>query len=348
MMDAAPAPATKATTTNGVDQPAAAATSDYYFDSYSHFGIHEEMLKDSVRTIAYRRAILENKHLFKDKVVLDVGCGTGILSMFAVQAGARLVIGVDMSGMIHRAKEIVDANGFVDKIVLLHGKMEEVQLPVDKVDVIISEWMGYCLLYESMFDTVMYARDRYLAEGGVMMPDRATMYLSGIEDEEYRSQKIDFWENVYGFDMRAIQPYVMREPLVDVVDSKLVVTDTCSLKTFDLLKVTKDELAFRVPFELVAQRQDFVHAFVAWFDVEFAACLKPVFLPTGPYDEYTHWKQTVFYFNGSLAMREGERITGEFALKPNAKNPRELDISLAYDLQGEVCQQSETREYHMC
>ena len=57
-------------------------------------GIHEEMLKDEVRTLTYRNAIYHNKHLVKDKVVLDVGCGTGILSMFAARAGARLVIGV--------------------------------------------------------------------------------------------------------------------------------------------------------------------------------------------------------------------------------------------------------------
>lgn len=67
------------------------ATNDYYFDSYSHLTIHEEMIKDSVRTIAYRDAILKNKHLFKGKVVLDVGCGTGILSMFAAQSGAKHV-----------------------------------------------------------------------------------------------------------------------------------------------------------------------------------------------------------------------------------------------------------------
>lgn len=64
-------------------------SADYYFDSYSHFGIHEEMLKDEVRTKTYMNAILRNRHLFQDKVVLDVGCGTGILSMFAAQAGAR-------------------------------------------------------------------------------------------------------------------------------------------------------------------------------------------------------------------------------------------------------------------
>jgi len=74
----------------------ALTSKDYYFDSYAHFGIHEEMLKDQVRTLSYRNAIYQNINLFKDKVVLDVGCGTGILCMFAAKAGAKQVIGVDM------------------------------------------------------------------------------------------------------------------------------------------------------------------------------------------------------------------------------------------------------------
>jgi len=61
---------------------------DPYFYSYSHFGIHEEMIKDSVRTNTYRRAIMENPELFTNKTVLDIGCGTGILSIFAARAGA--------------------------------------------------------------------------------------------------------------------------------------------------------------------------------------------------------------------------------------------------------------------
>lgn len=80
------------------DDPAVVAgeftSKDYYFDSYAHFGIHEEMLKDEVRTMTYRNSMYHNKHLFKDKIVLDVGCGTGILSMFAAKAGAAKVYGV--------------------------------------------------------------------------------------------------------------------------------------------------------------------------------------------------------------------------------------------------------------
>ncbi|QQP37187.1 Uncharacterized protein FKW44_017384 [Caligus rogercresseyi] len=131
---------------------------DYYFDSYAHFGIHEEMLKDEIRTLTYRSSMWHNKHLFKDKIVLDVGCGTGILSMFAAKAGAKHVYGVDMSGIVEHAKQIVSTNKLAEKITIIRGKVEEITLPVDKVDIIISEWMGYCLFYESMLDTVLYAR----------------------------------------------------------------------------------------------------------------------------------------------------------------------------------------------
>lgn len=162
----------------------------HYFKSYDHHGIHEEMLKDDVRTRSYMHAIVHNKHLFKDKVVLDVGCGTAILSMFAVKAGAKHVIGVDMSSIIFKAREIVAANGMADKITLLQGKMEEVQLPFPKVDIIISEWMGYFLLYESMLDTVLYARDKYLVKYGLLFPDKATIFFAGIEDSEYKEEKI--------------------------------------------------------------------------------------------------------------------------------------------------------------
>lgn len=74
------------------------------------------MLKDTVRTDAYRDFIYDNKGLFKNKIVLDVGCGTSILSMFCAKAGAKMVIAVDNSNIIEKARENVYANGFGDVI----------------------------------------------------------------------------------------------------------------------------------------------------------------------------------------------------------------------------------------
>ena len=111
-------------------------------------------------------------------------------SRFAVKAGAKHVIGVDMSTIIFKAREIVAKNGMSDKITLIQGKMEEIELPFPKVDIIISEWMGYFLLYESMLDTVLYARDRYLNKDGLIFPDKATIFMCGIEDGDYKEEKI--------------------------------------------------------------------------------------------------------------------------------------------------------------
>jgi protein arginine N-methyltransferase 1 len=324
---------------------------DYYFDSYAHFGIHEEMLKDTVRTYSYRDAIYNNRHLFQGKVVLDIGCGTGILSMFAAKAGAKLVIGVDMSDIITQAEQIIKINQLSDKIVLLKGKMEDVKLPVDQVDIIISEWMGYFLLYESMFDTVIYARDRYLKPGGLLFPDKATMHLIGIEDGDYKEQKIHFWENVYGFDMSPIRDIALREPLVDVVESKSIVTDACQFIEFDLLTIKKQDLAFSVPFKLSAQRNDYIHALVAYFDIFFQASHKPIYFSTSPWSKYTHWKQTVFYLKDILAVKPGDYITGTIGSKPNQKNPRDLDIEISYSLYQESNTEpvsTDALAYRMC
>lgn len=95
-----------------------------------------------------------------------------------------------MSTIIFKAREIVEINGLSDKITLIQGKMEEIEMPFPKVDIIISEWMGYFLLYESMLDTVLYARDTYLQKDGLIFPDKATIYFAGIEDGDYKEEKI--------------------------------------------------------------------------------------------------------------------------------------------------------------
>ena len=134
------------------------------------------------------------------------------------------------------------------------------------------------------------------------------------------------------------------------MELKAVVTEPTAVLDLDLYKCTTADLDFRVPFSLSCRRDDYIHALVAWFDIEFSACHKPVRFSTGPHTKYTHWKQTVFYLKDVLTAMAGETIEAEMGVKPNQKNRRDLDIDIEYRLQTT----DETRtaagkcEYKMC
>ena len=312
-----------------------AAADELYFDIYEYAVVHEEMLKDKVRTNAYKKAILNNKQLFEDKVVLDVGCGTGILSMFAAQAGAKKVIGVDCSGIAEYAKQVVRTNGFGDKVEIIRGKIEEIELPVDKVDVIVSEWMGYFLFFESMLDSVLFARDKWLVEGGVLMPDRANMHLVAIEDIEYKQDKIAFWDDVYGFDMSCVKEIVNVEPLVDVFRPDQLCSAPEQLFSIDLNTVTENELLdLQRRVTIPITRTKSIHAVAAYFDVEFSRSKKPVGFSTGPRDKYTHWKQIAFFLDKDLMAFKKDNLDVFMKISRNGKNPRELDVLMQSKFRG--------------
>ncbi|KAH0710107.1 hypothetical protein KY284_011534 [Solanum tuberosum] len=322
-------------------------SADYYFDSYSHFGIHEEMLKDVVRTKTYQNVIYKNSFLFKDKVVLDVGAGTGILSLFCAKVGAKHVYAIECSSMADMAQEIVKLNGFSDVITVIKGKVEEIDLPVPQVDIIISEWMGYFLLYENMLDTVLYARDKWLVKDGLVLPDKASLCLTAIEDADYKEDKIEFWNSVYGFDMSCIRKQAMMEPIVDTVDQNQIVTNCQLLKTMDISKMTSGDASFTAPFKLIAERDDYIHALVAYFDVSFTKCHKLLGFSTGPKSRSTHWKQTVLYLEDVITVCQGEAVVGSMTVAPNKKNPRDVDIMLKYSVNGKHCRVSRTQYYRM-
>lgn len=323
---------------------------DYYFDSYAHFGIHEEMLKDEVRTVTYRNAIYHNKHLFKDKVVMDVGSGTGILSMFAAKAGARKVFAVEFSNMATQSKKIIADNNLDNIVEVIHGKLEDIkELPggIEKVDIIISEWMGYCLFYESMLNTVLYARDKWLAPDGALFPDKAKLFVCAIEDRQYKEDKINWWNNVYGFNMSSIREVAISEPLVDVVDQAQVVTNNYCVKDVDLYTVKVEDLTWNSKFTLRVLRNDYVQALVTFFTVEFSKCHKRTGFSTGPDSQYTHWKQTVFYLREAMTVKKNEEIFGEITVAPNKKNERDLDFTIAVKFDGEICNLEEENKYTM-
>ncbi|KAA1472227.1 S-adenosyl-L-methionine-dependent methyltransferase [Dentipellis sp. KUC8613] len=255
----------------------------HYFESYGANDIHAVMIQDRVRTSTYASFIMTNPSLFRDAVVMDVGCGTGILSLFAAKAGAKRVIAVDASDIAQKAKRIVKANGFEDVITVIQGKVEQISLPdgITEVDVIISEWMGYALLYESMLDSVLHARDRFLKPGGVMAPSECKMNLVLCEGSEIYKERIGFWNDVYGstgFDLSAMGEEVDEEAIVDVVGPDTVLSEPCTVKDLIIRDITTRQLDFTAPFTLVstAERRTKIHSFVLYFDTFFSPTGDPV------------------------------------------------------------------------
>ena len=115
------------------------------------------MMQDFIRTSTYQKAILDNPIDFNGKVVLDVGAGSGILSFFAQQSGAKRVYAVEASSIAMHANKLVAANRVDEVIKVVSGKIEEIELP-EQVDMIISEPMGYMLLNERMLETFLHAK----------------------------------------------------------------------------------------------------------------------------------------------------------------------------------------------
>jgi type I protein arginine methyltransferase len=248
---------------------------DYYFDGYSHMGIHETMLRDTARTQAYADALLANSSLLQGKVVLDVGCGTGILSMLAARAGAKKVIGVDMSSILRTSQKVIERNGFGDRIELVRGRIEEIVLPLEEgelVDIIVSEWMGYGLYFENMLPAVMFARDRYLRRGEgedatdtalfppwSIMPSHATLFVEALSAQQdgggsslAGEDRVAWWGDVYGFDMSDMVDLFLPEAQVDTIPQQLVVSNRALFHELSILTAQDRDLDFTRPFELVS------------------------------------------------------------------------------------------------
>lgn len=303
--------------------------SEGYFSSYAHYSIHEDMLKDKVRTGTYQAFILDNKDMFQGARVLDIGCGTSILSIFAAQAGAKEVIGVDNSEVAYQAIDIVQENKMSDVIRIQKGRAEELRID-GKVDIIISEWMGYFLLFESMLDTVLDCRDNLLSPTGCLYPDKCDISLVALDDDELYHSKVKYWDDVYGQKMTAMKRCVIQEPLIAVVKQEKIISKPCVLKKFDLMKISVRDLEFEEDFSLTITEDGNVSALVGYFDVDFEGnAQNSKRFSTSPYDIPTHWKQTVFFLKDPITVQKDDFVKGHLKCRKNKKDTRALDITLS-------------------
>lgn len=297
-----------------------------YFNTYAHFGIHYDMLSDKVRTETYRDAIVNNKELLTGKTVLDLGCGTGILSMFCAQTGTNKVYALDQSEIIYHAMDIITENGLQDKIKLIKGRLEDTKLD-EKVDIIVSEWMGYFLLFEGMLDSVIYARDNWLKPGGLLLPNRCNISLVANGDVETHRKLIDFWSDVYGFKMNCMKSEVVREASVDIVASKNIISEPYIIKEIDINVCKTDVMDFVSEFKLPIVKDGSLTSLVGYFDT-FFDLPNSISFSTGPHTTPTHWKQTVFYFRDCKEVKIGDIITGKIICSRQKSDVRALNVEI--------------------
>ena len=111
----------------------------------------------------------------------------------------------------------------------------------------------------------------------MMFPDRATLYITAIEDRQYKDDKINWWDDVYGFDMSCIKKVALQEPLVDVVDRNQVVANSCLLKEIDIRTCTKADIPFDSPFTLKFKRNDYCQVCSLFFLIQGIQCLNVIF-----------------------------------------------------------------------
>ncbi|DBB07799.1 hypothetical protein WJX82_004343 [Trebouxia sp. C0006] len=346
---------TQADVSRGTDD-ATERINEAYFDSYGFFGIHREMISDKVRTEAYRDALKQNPALIKGASVLDVGCGTGILSMFAAEGGATKVIGVDGSTRIADvAERLVAANGLASTgggpVTIVQGRLEQLpSLPVEQVDVIVSEWMGYALLFESMLDTVLYARDRWLKPGGAILPDLASLHMAAAGAG---ATGLTFWNKVYGLDYSLVQQELREDAhqtaLLKDVSSQDLLSCSCLLRQLDIAHMDAADASFSTDFILEADPKSCCgpqecHALVLWFDMNFSkrfCAEQPVKLSTSPHGPQTHWCQTVLVLRKPILFGLGTAeargkvaasLKGRFSMARSDQH-RGIDMSVEYSAQ---------------
>lgn len=335
------------------------ASSDFanYFCTYAYIYHQKQMLNDDLRMQSYRDAIMENPNHFKDKVVLDVGTGSGILAIWAAQAGARKVYAVEATDMAVQARKVVKANHQDHVVTVIQSKMEDVELP-EKVDVIVSEWMGYFLLRESMFDSVLVARDRWLKADGAMFPSHASMSIAPMCNEDDSNKRfsefsaaMDSWrafvdntKTTWGVDMSVLGGAFRREQeqyslhtssWAELSPSDLIGDET-EIAAWDLKTCTLEDIkAVHADFSLTVSTMARFGGFAGWFDVDFKGCVenpaqREVTLTTSPFVQPTHWGQQVFPLYPPTQVCDGDVVHGSVTVLRRADNQRLMNVKFEY------------------
>ncbi|KAI4364438.1 hypothetical protein MLD38_020531 [Melastoma candidum] len=332
------------------DEKIEASSAKMYFHYYGQLLHQQNMLQDYVRTGTYYAAVVENRADFSGRVVVDVGAGSGILSLFAAQAGARHVYAIEASEMAEYARKLIAGNpALSDRITVIKGKVEEVELP-EKADILISEPMGTLLVNERMLESYVIAGDRFLVPGGKMFPTVGRIHVAPFSDEYLYIEiatKALFWQqhSYYGVDLTplhgaAFQGY-FSQPVVDAFDPRLLVAAPL-FHIIDFTKVKEEDLyEIDIPLKFTATVGTKVHGIACWFDVLFDGSTVPRWLTTAPGSPTTHWYQLRCVFAQPFFVMCGQEITGRLHMIAHNAQSYTIYLTLSAKMWGPGAEQGE-------
>lgn len=282
---------------------------------WEEIGPHKGYLMDSVRNNSYRAAI--KKYASPQKVALDVGCGTGILSLFAAQAGFRRVYSVEITDFIRHAKKTTKLNGFSRQVKFLQKSIFDVVLE-EAVDVIIHDQIGDFLWDEGMLSKIGYARDHLLKKGGIILPAEFELYLVPISLLATAINPFFWKKKIYGIDFGNLEKEELRQWKITCLPRRYE-ADNC--ETF----MAKPVLAARVnlyergirprPISVsfkIHGPGGLLTAVMGFFKVRFD---KEIFFETRPASPNTNWGQFVLPVLDQRELKGGEIV--HLSLNPN-------------------------------
>lgn len=263
------------------------------------------MIGDRVRTSAYDDAI--RQVVRPGDVVLDFGCGLGILAMMAARAGARKVYAVDRLSIVRVAQAIAKKNGLsrIDFVFAPEGGFD---LP-EKVDVVVSEWMGHFAVHEGMIGPLCAARDKHLREGGRMLPERVTMRASLVTSRSAHDERALFQRPVHGFDFAPVSEWSFGEVAGVRFRAEDLLGPGVEVARLEMASVRGMPRA--VAGEIVPDRAEEVFGIAGWFDADLASGVR---FGTGPDAEETHW--TPLYFPFATPMKVAANRPVRLRLSP--------------------------------
>jgi hypothetical protein len=270
---------------------------------------HREYLSDPARLDAYRRAIHEIVR--PGMVVADIGSGTGILGLFALEAGAARLYSIEATGMIEIARALAAANGFRERFHAIQSHSSEAQLP-ERVDAIVSDFVGRFGFDGDILEIYSDAAVRLLKTDGRLMPSAVMLCVAPVERADMDAQ-VRFWnERGGGFDLSPATEWAINTAYAVRLSPGDLLADPADAVHMDVREHPDSPRRARVEF--VIGRTGTVHGIGGWF----AARLSPgVSLTTSPLapDRFNR-KNGFLPLRTPLAVVPGDRIELALAILP--------------------------------